>query len=171
MVNRQWYYYYCMHGPGHQSTTDGFFSTEKDATDDDVRDYIEHVMRDHYDVVSYWWKVKNPPQSWLRRRVQEAEARLAFARDELKHLKSQEAAKAPIEDGRDEGIIAAMIGDDTQGGVIRHSLLEILHQKGLYYNDDDIGVWWYGRSKPATSVRRRVMNAIKKADRYPCYKR
>lgn len=170
-MNRQWYYFYAMHGPGHQSTTDGFFSTEKGTSDEDVREYIDYIMCDRNNVTAYWWKVKQPPKKWVDDRMRHFHACLADAAEELKVLSALKTADAPQEDGADDAIVAALIGDDTQGGVIHHSLLELMHQKGLYYKDEDISAWWHGRRKPAPSVRRRVLNAINKADRYPCYKK
>lgn len=91
--------------------------------------------------------------------------KIEAAVDDLEYYETLDSVPSPQEDGKDDEIIKAL------AGVIDRSLLELLHRRKLYFNSGDIFAWHYGRRKPAKSIRRRVLNAINAADKYPSCKK
>ncbi len=157
-----WIYFVTSHGPGHQSTTDGFIPMPDRSKDEDIEYKVERRCSDCYNPVIRYWKVSAPSPEHVAREIRILTDTIRSAKAGLVELKKMDATVIQ-EKGRDEQLMEALVG------VINHSLLALLHNRKIMVTEDDISMWFYGRRKPVKAIRRRVMNAIKAADKYLSY--
>ena len=65
-----WYYFICNHGPGHQSTEDGWREYPDALTEEDVGGNLQDEQADKDFPSIYFWKVKNPPAKFISDEIQ-----------------------------------------------------------------------------------------------------
>lgn len=160
-----WIYFIAEHGPGHQSTTDGFLEMSDQATEEAIQDRVDDRLRgcdDNY--VDRHWKVPSPSPEYVLGSTRSIAAIIEAYQVSLAELKSLYVTLIQ-EKGKDEQLMEALVG------VIHHSLLALLHKRKIIVTDEDISMWFWGKQRPVKAIRRKVMNAIKAADKYPSYRK
>ena len=171
-IKIKWYYYLCIHGPGHQSTTEGFCKFPDD--DCHTEPNIELIIGDKLsrcDNATYWfWKVKKPPSEQITGRIKDIRDNIKSLRAELKALENNEGMELEEEKGTNETIARALEGR------VLHKVVMELHKRDLYYTESQVKGWRFStlanRTKqPAKYLRRRVLNAIRSADKYLDYRK
>lgn len=164
-----WWYYYCMHGPGHQSTSDHFFEMEDGATDEDVRQYIEdHYVGDKDSPVTHFWPVTKLSQNFISDRIKGTKRYIASLRAEIKESKA-ELEVLRSQSGKDFGKSVPGYDRDVMIALSkRHteSVLELLHKEGITVNSSELYGWENGHSVPDAKIRRQVISCGKRAKKY-----
>jgi hypothetical protein len=154
---KSWYYWNCIHGPGHQSSDDGFFVAENDKEAEKI---IEYREMNYNDPVIKYWKVKGIPISEHEKRLRDAKRYVAVLKAELKELKSESPLPAVSEKGRDEEIVKALTRR------VRFSVLKKMHDQGIVITNKTYYMWMRGDERPTKAVKKKALSAIKRADKY-----
>ncbi len=159
----KWIYYIAQHGGGHQATTDGFVMFGDDFSDEDITERVDWQCRELRNCIYRWWEVPHPTLAKIEKTITSLKSTISRARESLKDYKKMERPASVQEDGADESFMKAIVG------VIGVSFLAKLHSKGIIVSHSDVYAWRRGKRKPLKSIRRKVMNAIKSADKFPSY--
>ncbi len=156
-----WIYFLSHHGPGHQSTTDGFIEVEKGKEKDKeyIKELVEDRMEHRYNVTYWWWRIPHPPRPYVASKICAMKELIQEAKEKLKRLRLIDSDVIQ-EDGKDEAMESIL-------GTMGESLADELIKRKVVVTRSDIFAWRQGKRKPAKSIRRKVINAIKAAKRYP----
>lgn len=158
-----WIYYYCSHGPGHQSHEYGFYRFDDEMSLKNVADIIIEWFNDYDYPILHVWKVKRPPAKHVNDEIRIAKERIASLTKYVEELKQVDGF-VPDE---------VMVDDPTirknLSGCIVHDLLERMHKAGLMYSADDISNWRYSKSSPAREHRKKILAIMRRTKRYPGY--
>ena len=163
----KWWYYYCIMGPGHQSSDDGYIQK---ATGAEVKEWLEDHYADREWPIFNFWEIKSPPRKYLQDRVESCQSQIIYLTNLLRFLKLDLAKSQDYqEDGGDDEIAAALAHKKTE------SVLRELHKVGIIVNSSDIHRWENAASKilvnsskrPLKRFRAKALVAIKKAKSYP----
>jgi hypothetical protein len=155
-----WYYWICHSGPGHQSTSDGFFEAEDDERAEEI---IEYKADDRHDPIFHYWKVDKLPASMLASRIESIRKQIEALNTSLIRLSEQPSGEDASEEGRNEEVVEAL------QRTIDNSVLSNLHKKGIVISQNTLRKWYMGEAKPKKLFLRKAINAIKKAKKYPKY--
>jgi hypothetical protein len=157
-----WYYAYCHFGPGHQSHDEGFFEVDDKLNKDQVEEQLMRRWEDRDWPIMYCWKVPYPPKNTIQQEIDDLRSVIKRAQAELKHLQTIKMFDNGVfqEPGRDELIVERLTG------TISYSVVEQLHNIGLFVKVRDVTDWQWGIRKPIANWRRKVLNAIKRAERF-----
>ena len=171
------WYFYSIHGPGHQSHSDGFFELPDNATEKDAREHVDERMSEHNDweygcAVNHCWRVdvvsseyqqeeirgiKNTIKS-LRRRIKELKGKLERKTVEASTSRGLDMGKDSEEYDRE--VMMALYGHRTE------DLLKTLHQNGITVDYSRLYMWEYGNASPNPAIRDRVIACGKKTKRH-----
>lgn len=160
-------YYYCSHGPGHQSHTDEFFEMHDDATDEDVQEFLEMKLDRYNDPVIHFWKVDSISQDFIDAKIKGMKNRINAYRISIKELEEQiveykqkTGIKVGNTDHYDKEVMLALTARYPE------SLMEILHKNGITVDSSVVWKWQRGISSPSPEIRDLVIACGKKAKRF-----
>jgi hypothetical protein len=170
-----WYYYLCIHGPGHQSTTEGYQEYPSTYSPRQVKEALVYDALSELSNVTYWfWRIPGPTQEWVDRRLTSAKTSIRHLKAKINQLNSTPTINTPVEDGLDD-----VVSEALQGRVL-HDVVQKLHARKLYYTLEQVRQWKKNEGAlrpervqyhPPKHLRRRVLNAIGLSDSYPKYRK
>lgn len=171
-----WVYYHIMFGNGSMGTEDGYrlFGVDDGyGTTEDISNAISETFEERYRDVSYsidWWDIPKPPLNYFRETIKTTKQNIIYYRKHIKELKAKliewEKTKALDFDteGKDD-----LIQKKFNRCVIR-SLQDKLIANGIFVTYENLDAWKQGTRKPLPAFRDKVLDAIKKCEKYPSYK-
>ena len=131
-----WIYFYCIHGPGHQGTSDGLLHFDVPASDKEVTEKIEDRMADKDSPIIYWWWIKSPSKQYILSRIEDADYAIKHATEQKAKyeamLHSHQGPENLSEPGADEAII------DAAASKIEYSIHEQLIKRGICINHSTV---------------------------------
>lgn len=156
-----WIYYFCSHGPGHQSQDDGFKYFPDDSDKEDVKEYFYSFCGRFSNPVISWWKVDKLPQTFITDEVQNTRQRVANLNKYIKLLNETPRICISQTEGMDETIKRNLTG------AIREDVIKRLHRAGIMVDYRDLSNWWWGKKKITNKATRdRVLRIIRRSKRY-----
>ncbi len=155
-----WIYYYCMHGPGHQSSDYGFEYFHSNFTKKDIKDHILHRYECWDDPVIRFWEIENPIDRHVNRRIERTKEKIEGLKEYLKVLENITPFSPKEEIGKDDTI------QRNLKGKIDHDLLRRLHKAGFMYSANDISNWKYGTCYPVEPDRSKILRIIRRSESY-----
>jgi len=169
LEKKQYYYYYAMYGPGHQGCDDGFIDLPSYYDNEDIADHLFGIInKDNCSVL--FWKVDSLPSNIIKEKEKDFKAEINRLKKKLERLKQMKSVVVSQEKGHDEKI-SELLKERPD-----YYVIEELHKKKIFVTREDINNWtWppdsiYSRNrdnmKPSKSIRRKVINAIKRAKKW-----
>ena len=153
-----WIYYYCNHGPGHQSRNDGFVHFEKNVDVEDIKSYLFNII-DYENANISFWTVSKPPQSHIDSSIKEVQRQIANLEKRVLSLLNG-AFHPKIVKRADETIIRNLKNKYEK------DVLHRLHRAGFMYGYNDIAQWRRGQRSPSEPDRQKILRIIRRAKSY-----
>ncbi len=155
------YYYYCISGPGHQSSEDGFISIAENMElhEETIENLILKKLSyiDH-DSILKCRELKKLPQNIINERKQELKEIITDYNDEYDELCEEIGLKTISERGEDEEIIKLLKRKEVP------ILIQNCHEKNIIITKEDIEKWRYRGYGPSKKYRRKIINILKKME-------
>jgi len=159
-----WIYYYITYGPGHQSHDYGFEYFHKNFPEEDIKNFFLGRYDDWHDPVLRFWKIKNPPESIVKRRIKKTKEEIEGLKEYLKVLEEVECFHPEEETTEDPTF------KKNLQRVIMPDLLTKLHKAGFMYSANDVSLWRGGIAHPIEPSRSKILRIIRRTKKYPSYK-
>lgn len=159
-----WIYYYCSHGPGHQSTTSGFKLFHNSYNREDIKENLyRNELRDCNNLTLRFWKVNQVPIEYVKEKIRDAKTSIAYYKNRLEAL---EAEGSFCSNDREE---ADIVVQKNMDGKITSDLLWRLHRAGFIYEARDVHHWRVGKKSPIEPTRTKILAIIRRSQSYPGY--
>ena len=160
-----WIYYYCTHGPGHQSVDYGFEAFHKSMSIDDIKECLDEKMSKYDWPCLSFWEIKDVPYKYIEKEIKYAEEKIEKLKKYINKLKNVKKFTPQEEKGEEDKTIQKHIR-----GCYMPELLQRLHKAKLMYSPDDISQWRYGKKAPIGKHREKILRILRKTTKYPIYK-
>ena len=163
-----WWYYYCQHGPGHQSTTDDFFEVPDYFTKKHVKAHLDHLLSDLDWPITHFWKLDVISLDFYKKKLKSAERELKDLQERAKELRSR-IRLLKAQNGNELGESYKTFDREVMTALTkRHteSVMKELHKEGITVSYDTVYRWGAGVSSPNKNIRDKVLSCANRSKKF-----